>query len=74
MMKHIYQFLLRLVRVPPAKWECRHPKQHELIWDGVSGRVVGMPYDSDSDHWVLVPHKYSEKRLALYWRLYALAT
>ena len=46
---------------PPLRMECRPPKQGELIWNGVDGKVDIMPYDSPNDHWVLIPVPLKER-------------
>lgn len=46
---------------PPLRMELRPPKQGEMIWNGVQGKVTLMPYDSKEDHWVLVPVPIEER-------------
>lgn len=54
-------------RVPPAEWQCRPPKQGEMVWNGlkIHGNAVELcPCDHAGDHWVLVPLKPGlDKRL-----------
>jgi len=52
-------------RTPPLRMECRPPKQGEMIWNGVQGKVELMPWDSKYDHWVLVPVPLNEREVQL---------
>jgi hypothetical protein len=50
-------------RTPPAEWQCRPPKQGEMVWNGLKphgNNIEICPCDHTGDHWVLVPLKSGE--------------